>query len=115
MPRPETDADRRNLIETDWSVDVDATPTGGGPTAFRAIFDEPTEDLGDLETTLAPLSSAPILTARTIDVAGIRSGDPVTVTDNDSETAPIGLGSFVVTENRPDGTGISILVLQAAS
>jgi hypothetical protein len=47
-------------------------------------------------------SSGPRLTCRTVDVAGVLTRAPVIIEDQD----------YIVTSNEPDGTGMSLLLLE---
>ncbi|ODN69550.1 head-tail joining protein [Methylobrevis pamukkalensis] len=94
------------------------TPAGGSARpAVAGIFDRPAVDVGAFTSSddvdgLGFVSGAPMFTCRTADLpAGITDGDGLVVRDADA----VLIGSFVVREVRPDGTGMTVLVLEKAT
>lgn len=92
----ESDADRLGYIE------AFGVPVSGMDGTFKAIFDDAYADANPGEAFVE--SSQPRLTARTVDVKNILSRTTLEVA-----TVP-----FVVLSNQPDGTGMSVLVLERA-
>ena len=97
----ETDADRAAFVDVDdFGVAATYTPAGGTALVIHGIFDaEYNAALGDIQALVA--TDQPQFLCRTSDVAAARHGDALA----------IGGASYVVVEVRPDGTGMTVLVL----
>ena len=99
----EDDDDRLAMLDPeDFGTLVILPLAAGGTTQKRGIFDRAWGDLDVLDG--FPVSEThPMLLVRASDLAGV----------NLAGTLTIGAESFVIREPRPDGTGMTRLVLRA--
>jgi len=98
----ETDDDRLDLLdENEFGTLVSLPLSAGGTKSVKAIFDRAWTDLEVLDG--LPVSEThPSLLLRASELSGV----------NLAGTLTIGAESFVIREPRPDGTGMTRLVLR---
>ena len=97
MPMPnETDADRLAMIQA-----VDNTTVRFNGQQVSVIFDHDHELYGVGEG-VGISGRQTMVTARTMDLPGIREGSEITV----------GVSDYLVVSHQPDGTGMTVLFLR---
>lgn len=92
----ETSQDRLTFLN-DFGVDVD-----NGTSTIKAIFDNPHQEVsvgGEVPFSIQEC----YITARSADLSDIAQGSSLTISGS----------SYVVTDIQPDGTGMSIVTLEA--
>jgi len=86
-------------VTATYQVTIDGTPISSAP--INGIFDQDYFEIVDSNSVVE--SSQPAFTCRTSDVSGLAHGDILTI--NATEYKVVG--------NKPDGTGMSVLPLEA--
>jgi len=98
----ETADDRAIFLNTDdFGVAASYTPAGGSATTVNGIFDNEyfeTDAGGEVAFAL----QQPMFHCRTADVASAAEGDAITISGTD----------YIVRNVRPDGTGMTMLMLE---
>ena len=85
------------ILITEFGVPVTISPPLAPDYDITAVFDNEYEDPLNVEST------SPALTCQTVDLASPAHGDALVVSGN----------SYTVRSVKPDGTGITVLILEA--
>lgn len=81
----------------DWADAIIYTPAGGDPVTINAIFDHAYVEVLGVE------AERPVIHFKIADIPDIAHSDAIT----------IGSVNYLIVEVQPDGTGVSVAVLEA--